>query len=67
MNNECTYMQIKKEFEKTQKQVEKLQKMLMTYERTKIDGPWTSKDGTNAQICIDNIKVQLGILSMIIL
>lgn len=55
MNNECTYMQIKKEFEKTQKQIEKLQKMLMNYERTKIDGPWTSKDGTNSQICIDNI------------
>lgn len=65
--NEITYIQMKKEYEKTQKQINKLGEMLKTYERTKIDGPWTSKDGKNAQVCIENINVQMSILSMIAL
>lgn len=64
---ETTYTEIKKEYNKLEKQIEILQNKLKTYERTKIEGPWTSKEGENAQICIENIKVQMGILSMIIL
>lgn len=67
MGNEINYTKIKKEYEKTQKQIETLRQMLCQYDRTRLDGPWTSKDGKNAQTCIENIKVQLGILEMIIL
>ena len=64
---ETTYAEIKKEYAKLEKQIEILNKKLDTYDRTKIEGPWTSKDGKNARTCIDNIRVQMGILSMIIL
>ena len=67
MTEEVTYMQMKKEYEKTQKQIEKLKQMLMRYDRTKIDGPWTSKDGQNAQVCIENMNTQMRILEMIAL
>lgn len=64
---ETTYTEIKKEYAKLEKQIEALNKKLDTYDRTKLDGPWTSKDGKNARVCIDNIRTQMGILSMIIL
>lgn len=62
-----TYTEIKKEYTKLEKQIEMLNKKLDTYDRTKVDGPWTSKDGKNARVCIENMRVQMGILSMIIL
>lgn len=64
---ETTYTEIKKEYAKLEKQIEILNKKLNTYNRTKLDGAWTSKDGKNARVCIENMRVQMGILSMIIL
>ena len=64
---ETTYTEIEKEYTKLMKQIEVLNKKLDTYDRTKMDGPWTSKDGKNARVCIENMRVQMGILSMIIL
>ena len=62
-----TYTDLKKEYEKTKKQIESLRRVLIAYPRTKIEGSFTSKDAQSAATCIDNIRVQMGILEMIAL
>lgn len=67
MYNEINYKTIEREYNKTIKQLNALRGMLKVYERTRLDGPWTSKDGQAAQVCMDNIDIQMGILKMIAL